>query len=364
MIRLALRDEAPIVRNVVHAAYAHYIPRIGKPPGPMLDDYPQRIADGQAWVLEDAGRVVGILVLEETPAALLLDNIAVLPDCQGKGYGRTLIEFADAEALRRRHREIRLYTHILMTENIALYRRVGFVETERVSEKGYERVYMTKRIPMGESSMATLEIIGAPQSNFVRTARIACMEKGVPYALNPARPHSPDVDAVHPFGKIPAMRHGDVALCETKAICTYIDLAFDGPPLIPRNPTDAARTEQWISLVNTGFDLVFAREYLRAHFFSGLPDGAPDRVKIDAALPKMREMFALLDRELGTRPYLAGNDFTLADAFLLPLIDYMRVMPESSEMVKASPNLSAWFDRVSARPSVKETEPPPMPGRG
>jgi glutathione S-transferase len=42
----------------------------------------------------------------------------------------------------------------------------------------------------------------------------------------------------------------------------------------------------------------------------------------------------------------------------------MRVMPESSEMVKASPNLSAWFDRVSARPSVKETEPPPMPGRG
>ena len=87
-------------------------------------------------------------------------------------------------------------------------------------------------------------------------------------------------------------------------------------------------------------------------------------MKIDAALPKMREMFALLDRELGTRPYLAGNDFTLADAFLLPLIHYMRVMPESSEMVKASPHLLAWFDRVSARPSVKETEPPPMPGRG
>ena len=78
----------------------------------------------------------------------------------------------------------------------------------------------------------------------------------------------------------------------------------------------------------------------------------------------MREMFALLDRELGTRPYLAGTDFTLADAFLLPLIHYMRLMPESSEMVKASPHLSAWFDRVAARPSAKETEPPPMPGRG
>ena len=212
--------------------------------------------------------------------------------------------------------------------------------------------------------MAILEIIGAPQSNFVRTVRIACVEKGVPYTLNPARPHTPEVDAISPFGKIPVMRHGDVALCETKAICTYIDLAFDGPPLIPRDVTGAARTEQWISMVNTGFDLVFARQYLLAYFFSGLPDGAPDRQKIEAALPKLRDMFALLDRELGTRPYLAGTGFTLADAFLLPLLHYMRLMPESGEMVKAAANVVGWFDRVASRPSAKETEPPPMPGRG
>lgn len=212
--------------------------------------------------------------------------------------------------------------------------------------------------------MATLEIIGAPQSNFVRTARIACMEKGVTYTLNPARPHTPDVDAIHPFGKIPVMRHGNLTLCETRAICGYVDQAFDGPPLIPRDPVAAARTEQWISLVNTGFDLVFARQYLLACFFSGLPDGAPDRARIEAALPKMRECFAILDRELGLRPYLAGTDFTLADAFLLPLIHYMRLMPESGEMMNASPNVGAWFDRIAARPSVKETEPPPMPGRG
>jgi glutathione S-transferase len=212
--------------------------------------------------------------------------------------------------------------------------------------------------------MATLEIIGAPQSNFVRTARIACVEKAVPYTLIPARPHTPEVAAIHPFGKIPVMRHGDLTLCETKAICSYIDLAFEGPPLIPRDPPGAARTEQWISLVNTGFDLVFARQYLRAYFFSGLADGAPDRVEIDAALPRMREMFALLDRELGSRPYLAGGAFTLADAFLLPLIHYMRLMPESNEMMQASAHLAAWFDRVVARPSAKETDPPPMPSRG
>ena len=146
MIRPARPGEDGTVRDVVHAAYRHYIARIGKPPGPMMDDYARRIADGQAWVLEDAGRVVGALVLEEGPEGFLLDNIAVLPDCQGKGHGRTLIAFAEAEARRRGWPEIRLYTHALMTENIALYTRIGFAETHRVSEKGYDRVYMTKRL--------------------------------------------------------------------------------------------------------------------------------------------------------------------------------------------------------------------------
>ncbi len=84
MIRPAVRAEATVVRDVVHAAYAHYVARMGKPPGPMQDDYRRRIADGQAWVLEDADEIVGILVLEESAAGFLLDNIAVLPQHQGK----------------------------------------------------------------------------------------------------------------------------------------------------------------------------------------------------------------------------------------------------------------------------------------
>ena len=145
-IRTAHDEEAEAVRDVVHAAYRHYIARIGKPPGPMLDDYAQRIADGQAWVLQDDDRIVGVLVLEQGPRGFLLDNIAVLPDCQGTGFGRLLIEFAEAEARRGGFGEITLYTHAWMSENIALYRRIGFVETHRVSEKGFDRVYMSKRL--------------------------------------------------------------------------------------------------------------------------------------------------------------------------------------------------------------------------
>jgi len=146
IIQSASAADAAAIHAIVDAAYRCYIPRIGKPPGPMLDDYAKRIASGQVWILVSAGDIVGILVLEETPDGLLLDNIAVPPDQQGKGHGRMLLEFAEAEATRRGRNEIRLYTNALMTENIALYRRIGYVETSRVTEKGFDRVYMTKRL--------------------------------------------------------------------------------------------------------------------------------------------------------------------------------------------------------------------------
>jgi GNAT superfamily N-acetyltransferase len=146
MIRAASAADAVAVRDIVNAAYRSYIPRIGKPPGPMLDDYAKRIGDGQVWVLADGDDIVGILVLEETPDGFLLDNIAVAPDRQGKGHGRVLLEFAEAEALHRGWHEIRLYTNAMMTENIALYERIGYVETARVTEKGFDRVYMVKRL--------------------------------------------------------------------------------------------------------------------------------------------------------------------------------------------------------------------------
>jgi len=145
--RPARSDEADALRQLVTDAYTQYIPRMGTPPGPMLDDYARRIADGQAWVLDAGGAIVGLIVLEEDGDTLLLDNVAVSPAAQGKGYGRTLIAFAEEEARRLGHAELRLYTNVLMTENIALYERLGFRQAERVSEKGFERVYMVK--PLG-----------------------------------------------------------------------------------------------------------------------------------------------------------------------------------------------------------------------
>jgi glutathione S-transferase len=208
--------------------------------------------------------------------------------------------------------------------------------------------------------MMELEIIGAPWGNFVRTVRMACVEKGVPYRLTVVRPSAPEVAAIHPFRLVPCMRHGELSLCESRAISLYIDQAFDGPPLCPRDPAGAAITEQWISLVMTTIDPVLARSYIEAYLAA--PDNKPNPATIAPILPKMRKCFAVLDEALGSSAYLAGERFTLADMFLFPLIWFMRLKPESAAMLEASPHLVNWYGRVAERRSALETEPPAVTG--
>ena len=211
--------------------------------------------------------------------------------------------------------------------------------------------------------MAELQIIGAPQSNFVWACRIAAAEKGVPYQLMPAFPHTPEVDAIHPFGKIPTMRHGDTLLFESRAILFYIDQAFDGPPLAPRDPVGGALVEQWISIVNTTIDPVLLRQYGLAYFFPGTPDGSPNRGAIEAVVPKLEPHFAVLDRAVAKTGYLVGKALTLADMNLLPILYYMSRLPESSEILGRTAHLKGYVDRLLVRKSIADTVPPPMPQR-
>jgi ribosomal protein S18 acetylase RimI-like enzyme len=145
-IRVANTADVSAIARIVEYAYRHYIQRMGKPPGPMLDDYSARASEGVVWVIEDAKTIVGILVLLPKPDHLILDNIAVSPAHQGRGFGRRLLEFAEAEALRQGYQEIRLYTHETMIENQRLYAAIGYKETGRGNEAGYERVFMRKRL--------------------------------------------------------------------------------------------------------------------------------------------------------------------------------------------------------------------------
>jgi ribosomal protein S18 acetylase RimI-like enzyme len=145
-LRPATRDDLAAVQEIVRAAYTPYIARIGREPGPMLDDYCALIDAGCVHVGTRDGVAQGILVLVPQDDAMLLDNIAVAPEAQGSGLGRLLIAFAERAAFEAGYRAIKLYTNEAMTENIELYARLGYAETHRVEEKGLRRVYMRKRI--------------------------------------------------------------------------------------------------------------------------------------------------------------------------------------------------------------------------
>lgn len=146
-VRLALPGDRPRIEAIVETAYSPYLRRMDRPPGPMVDDYAQRIAAGQAHVLECNGEIAGILVLEPAEDHLLLDNIAVDPARHGEGLGLRLMAFTEDEARRRGFDRVVLYTNEVMHENIAFYRHLGFVETGRQRVAGYDRVYMQKDLP-------------------------------------------------------------------------------------------------------------------------------------------------------------------------------------------------------------------------
>ena len=207
--------------------------------------------------------------------------------------------------------------------------------------------------------MADLEIIGAPQSTCVRAVRMACEEKGVAYALRPARPHSPEVDAIHPFGKVPVMRHGEFTLFESKAIATYIDRSFPGAKIIPDDVVLCAKVEQWVSAFNTAvFPILMT--YMRNYFFPSTADGQPDRAAIEGVLPEVQSRLSMLDKAVAETKHLVGHGFTYADMNMLPALAYLRELPESGKTIAEAQNLRAYFKLHSERESFVNTIPPPF----
>lgn len=148
--RAAVPDDAAGAAACVVAAYRHYVDRNGLVPLPMRQDYGEVIRDCDVTVVEHGGLIVALLVLDAgAPEGFLLDNVAVSPAHQGKGLGRCLLDYAEAEALRRGYDSIYLYAQEIMTENVALYERIGYVEYARRVELGLPRVYLRKQLSPG-----------------------------------------------------------------------------------------------------------------------------------------------------------------------------------------------------------------------
>jgi len=207
--------------------------------------------------------------------------------------------------------------------------------------------------------MSTIIVHGIPGSPYVRKPLLVCEEKGVPYrlaamAFGTGANTSPDYLALQPFGRIPAIEHGDFKLYECQAIARYIDRAFDGPSLTPADPRAAARMDQVMNIVDwyvmpsissaIGFNRVVKPKF-------GMP---VDEAAVANAVPMARTCVAALEDILGSKPYFAGDAISLADLFAYCHLEFLGQTPEGADILAGSP-LLGWVERMSERPSVQAT---------
>jgi N-acetylglutamate synthase-like GNAT family acetyltransferase len=141
-IRQATAADLPSIHEIIAAAYAKYLTRMDRPPAPMLRDYTSAIEDGTLWVAGNP--VTGLISLTPVDDSLLIENVAVHPRAQGTGLGRRLMDFAELRAARLKLTRLALYTNKVMTENHLIYSHLGYHETGRRNEDGYQRIYMEK----------------------------------------------------------------------------------------------------------------------------------------------------------------------------------------------------------------------------
>ena len=200
--------------------------------------------------------------------------------------------------------------------------------------------------------MNDVTLYGFPLSTYVRTVRIALAEKGIEHELLPFAPNTDEMRAVSPTGKVPAFKHQDFILYETLAIVNYIEEAFNGPSLVPKDIKNRALMNQWISYINANIFPVLIHEIALFRF-----EIKPmDETVLNTAIPKAKEQLALLEETLSKTDYLAGDSACLADYFLYPIFAFFGMIPEAS-IVADYPGLTAWIKRMEQRDSVNNSAP-------
>jgi glutathione S-transferase len=179
----------------------------------------------------------------------------------------------------------------------------------------------------------------------------AATEKGVSWSIETGDP--PLHRTLHPFGKMPVLRHGDVTMYEASAIAIYIDRAFSGPPLQPADALGQAEVARWMSVVNA-YIFPLMNRLVKERFV--VPRQSPDEEWIAAALEPLTAQVSLIADVLACRPFLVGESLTLADSFLLPHLHLATLTPEGSDAIDRAPAAKAWLERMRERPSFGATD--------
>ncbi len=145
-IRPAALEDAASIRELTRAAYAEWVPLIGREPLPMQADYDRAVREHAIDLLTVGGALVGLIETKLQPDHLWIENVAVAPERRGRGYGRLLLAHAERRAVNAGRAEIRLQTNAAFAANLALYARLGYAVSRTEPFRGGTAVYMSKRI--------------------------------------------------------------------------------------------------------------------------------------------------------------------------------------------------------------------------
>ena len=211
------------------------------------------------------------------------------------------------------------------------------------------------------TDMKDLTLYGAAYSVYVRIARLALAEKGLPYRLVEVDVFSaegvPDAHMRrHPFGRIPVLEHGEFGLYETNAIVRYVDEAFAGPNLQPEDPVERARANQIIGIMDSYAYRTLVWDIYVERVVTAREGRAADEAKIVAALPRASICLTELDRLASHREFLVGSMVTLADVYAAPMFAYFLQAPEACALLNRHEKLRGWWSRIAVRESMKSTE--------
>lgn len=205
-----------------------------------------------------------------------------------------------------------------------------------------------------------IDLYGYAPSVYVRSVRLALEEKGIDYTLHEIDPFQRGgppawYRVLHPFGRIPALRHGGLELFESDAILRYIEAAIPAPPLTPSDPVGIARMTQVMRVMDG-----YAYPAMIWTVFVVLARGREQgRMSLDEGLAQSRLVLGTLDRLMPAgAEFLVGDALTLADTHAMPMLIYFAQTRPGSEMLAGFPRLAAWFARMQARPSVTATRSP------
>lgn len=146
-IRKATSADEPSVRLCAEDAYEQYVDAIGKKPAPMVADFGSLIASGSVYVAAGTDEeAIGFIVFYQNDDHVMLENVAVRSSAAGKGIGKRLIAFCEEQAKKSGVERIKLYTNEKMSENLTIYPHLGYRETDRRTEDGFNRVFFEKSI--------------------------------------------------------------------------------------------------------------------------------------------------------------------------------------------------------------------------